>query len=375
MQVVPNRNLQSPTANETADAGHGVGGSIQLVNAQHQMSATVVKEPSRDSMRIQPARERTAAGEHTLAQVLTEQLQQAAVQQRLEQAPHEPLIQQQSPARYFPFEPHRYNYPSGIHDASTEVQATTTSYTDQSRPGILSSGVPGLSAATDAPARYFPLEFPRQYRLSKTSYQRPIPKGQLQQKELQMVPRGPFHLSTGGNGHPELSNETLPPGLMIPRQAGHQNQRPSITNANELIVKTQTHESKPIHTTVVNEQKPALHKSQVQIKRLDFEGKSMACLIKDGACYALLEALLRVFFPYVNMDEFRYEVEMVLSAPVMTLTDEEEQGFIKFYGLPTEKLNWKKAIKLRDFSQYLPQLRYMYRERAEAAKAQGPVKK
>ncbi len=71
------------------------------------------------------------------------------------------------------------------------------------------------------------------------------------------------------------------------------------------------------------------------------------------------------------MDEFRYAVEMVLSVPVLTLTDEEEKGFIKFYGLPTSKLKCKKAIKLRDFSQYLPQLRYMYRERAEAAKAAG----
>ena len=71
------------------------------------------------------------------------------------------------------------------------------------------------------------------------------------------------------------------------------------------------------------------------------------------------------------MDEFRYAVEMVLSVPVLTLTDEEEHAFIHFYGLPTAKLKCKKAIKLVDFSQYLPQLKYMYRERAEAAGSGG----
>ena len=71
------------------------------------------------------------------------------------------------------------------------------------------------------------------------------------------------------------------------------------------------------------------------------------------------------------MDEFRYAVEMVLSVPVLTLTDEEEHAFIRFYGLPTAKLKCKKAIKLVDFSQYLPQLKYMYRERAEAAGSGG----
>ncbi len=85
----------------------------------------------------------------------------------------------------------------------------------------------------------------------------------------------------------------------------------------------------------------------------------------------VLTCIFRVFFPYVNMEEFRYAVELVLSVPVLTLTDEEEKGFIQFYGLPTSKLKCKKAIKLVDFSQYLPQLRYMYKERAEAAKAAG----
>ena len=79
----------------------------------------------------------------------------------------------------------------------------------------------------------------------------------------------------------------------------------------------------------------------------------------------LMQYFCRVFFPYVPMDEFRYAVEMVLNVPVLTLTDDEEHAFIQFYGLPTSKLKCKKAIKLFDFSHYLPQLKYMYKERTD----------
>ncbi len=109
---MPNPNLQSPTAKETAGAGHAAGGGGQQVKAQHQMPAAVVKEPPRDSLRIQPGREMTAAEERILAQaradlakqqqqreqqarLAAEREQQAAVQQRLEQAHREQLHQQQ----------------------------------------------------------------------------------------------------------------------------------------------------------------------------------------------------------------------------------------------------------------------------------------
>ncbi len=243
--------------------------------------------------------------------------------------------------------------PSGVHMSSTGVAATKIPATDWYQPAFASSGVPPPLGS------------------------RGETWGSAIQRLSAAIHRGPFDLSTGGNWHSGLSNESFPPGLkIIPRQTLDQNHRPPITNADEPFVKIQ-HASEPIYTTVTNEQKPLPHMPHVQIKQLDLEGKSMACLIKDGTPYALLEALSRVFFPYVNMDNFLYAVELMLAIPVIYLTDEEVQGFIKFYayGLPTSKLECKKAIKLQDFSRCLPQLRYMYRERAEAAKAQGPVKK
>ena len=53
------------------------------------------------------------------------------------------------------------------------------------------------------------------------------------------------------------------------------------------------HASRPISTAMANEPPPQQLNPRVPIKRLDFEGKSMACLVKERACFALMEALSR----------------------------------------------------------------------------------
>ena len=45
---------------------------------------------------------------------------------------------------------------------------------------------------------------------------------------------------------------------------------------------------------------------------MDFEGRSIACLVEGADNFALLEALARVFFPHVPMSDFLYAVNEVL---------------------------------------------------------------
>ena len=103
------------------------------------------------------------------------------------------------------------------------------------------------------------------------------------------------------------------------------------------------------------------------IKPIEFQGKTISCLTKDGESYALVEAIARVYFSQCTLQEFQNVLESVLFMPVTVLTDSEERAFIQFYKLPTNSLMCNKVVKLVDFENYLPQLRYMFKPKEATA--------
>jgi len=75
----------------------------------------------------------------------------------------------------------------------------------------------------------------------------------------------------------------------------------------------------------------------------------------------LLEAVSRVYFPSLAVDEFINCIEHVLHVPVSQLTDEELRHFTGFYRLPSNCLQTRKVITFEDFERFFPQIEYSFR--------------
>lgn len=104
-----------------------------------------------------------------------------------------------------------------------------------------------------------------------------------------------------------------------------------------------------------------------QIQPIDFHGKKISCLVKEDTNqqFALIEAISRVYFPQCSLDEFINAVATVLQISIYQLNRDEEKAFITFYGLPTESLKCNKVLNLRELDQFMPQMKYMFRDREQ----------
>ena len=107
---------------------------------------------------------------------------------------------------------------------------------------------------------------------------------------------------------------------------------------------------------------PPAPSPKAMIKSLQFEGKTVSCLMRDGEKdpYALLEALVRLYFPLCSLNDFQSALEQVLNIPVYQLTNEEEAEFIKFYGLRVKSLRCKSIVSFEEFQSNHGQLKYIF---------------
>lgn len=104
-----------------------------------------------------------------------------------------------------------------------------------------------------------------------------------------------------------------------------------------------------------------------QIQPIDFHGKKISCLVKEetNQQFALIEAISRVYFPQCSLDEFINAIANVLQISIYQLNRDEEKAFITFYGLPTESLKCSKVLNLHELDQFMPQMKYMFRDREQ----------
>lgn len=131
---------------------------------------------------------------------------------------------------------------------------------------------------------------------------------------------------------------------------------PPTTSSVTSVARAQTSPSpqkaspeKPKGSSVVN-----------RIHPVQYKGKTISCLLKQGKDHALIEALGRVYFPKCPLQRFVHALDRTLKADLQQLTDQEEAAFIQFYGLPTTRLKCNKIILLESFDQYVPELQRMF---------------
>ena len=106
----------------------------------------------------------------------------------------------------------------------------------------------------------------------------------------------------------------------------------------------------------------ATKEEPVIIKPVQLCGKTVSCVSRQDGKYTLIEAVCKVFFPRMALDEFRYAVEKILKVPLHKLTDEEECAFQRFYELPPTAggLSCKSSINITHFKAIIPRLRMMF---------------
>ena len=74
------------------------------------------------------------------------------------------------------------------------------------------------------------------------------------------------------------------------------------------------------------------------IETNEFKGKSLACLKRGSNSYVLLEAIVRVFLPFQSIRHIRDLLVAKEGNQLDACTRQEEQAFIRFYQIPTDKL-------------------------------------
>jgi len=99
------------------------------------------------------------------------------------------------------------------------------------------------------------------------------------------------------------------------------------------------------------------------IEPVSFRGHSISSLRRhtDGNQYVLLDAVFRVFFPQLrNVSGFIRASETLLHIPDVRMSEEEEQQFIRFYKLPTDRLRCNKLIRVDFLTDIFPHLQAMF---------------
>lgn len=88
---------------------------------------------------------------------------------------------------------------------------------------------------------------------------------------------------------------------------------------------------------------------------------------KDGENYALVEALSRVLYPELPLEDFINAIDTVLGIEIVSCNYEEEKEYIKFYDIPTVALRCNKMVKINVFKEILAPLSYMFKPKPEFA--------
>jgi len=110
------------------------------------------------------------------------------------------------------------------------------------------------------------------------------------------------------------------------------------------------------------------------IEPLSFRGRTISSLRRpaDSNRYVLLDAVCRLFFPQQhNVDGFIRAVETLFHIPDVRMSEVEEQQFISFYKLPTDRLRHNKLIRFDLLIDIFSRLEIMFS--VDMGVAQGQV--
>lgn len=99
------------------------------------------------------------------------------------------------------------------------------------------------------------------------------------------------------------------------------------------------------------------------IEPVSFRGRTISSLRRpaDSNHYILLDAVCRVFFPQQrNVDGFIRAIETLFHIPDVRMTEAEQQHFISFYRLPTDRLTYSKLIRFDLLTEIFPNLERLF---------------
>jgi len=99
------------------------------------------------------------------------------------------------------------------------------------------------------------------------------------------------------------------------------------------------------------------------IESVSFRGRTISSLRRpaDGNQYVLLEAVCRVFFPHQhNVAGFIRAAETLLHIPDVQMTADEQQQFLSFYKLPTDRLRHNRLISVDTLADIFPRLEVLF---------------
>ncbi|XP_064649784.1 uncharacterized protein LOC135501553 [Lineus longissimus] len=100
----------------------------------------------------------------------------------------------------------------------------------------------------------------------------------------------------------------------------------------------------------------------VKITTKDHFGVTLPTVQREGSEFALIEDVVRQCFPLLSMPKFLYAVEDVLCVPLQVCTAEIERSFISNLMNLNGQLQCSKLISIEQLKEYLPQLKYMFKE-------------
>jgi len=129
-----------------------------------------------------------------------------------------------------------------------------------------------------------------------------------------------------------------------------------------------------VGAAVSNAHQSSPSQSPAVIEPVAFRGRTISSLRRptDGNQYVLLDAVYRVFFPHQhNASGFIRAAETLFRIPDVRMSEEEEQQFIRFYRLPTDRLRCNKLIRLELLTDIFPRLETMFS--AEVGGVEGQV--
>lgn len=121
-------------------------------------------------------------------------------------------------------------------------------------------------------------------------------------------------------------------------------------------------------TPVLNPVSSAPADTSKWVKVVTLDGKHLRCLQHQVRTekHVLINDILSTFFPKCSMVDFKFALESVLRVDIVKTSDAEESCLSKHHSLPLDLFKNSEMVKLSDFEDYLPQLRYMFKDEMEA---------
>ncbi|GFO19252.1 hypothetical protein PoB_004575700 [Plakobranchus ocellatus] len=167
----------------------------------------------------------------------------------------------------------------------------------------------------------------------------------------------------------DLQDQRIMPGDARPGSSHHVSRRRSgeSPKPNNVGNKARRQSSEPSHHMAQPAPgKNSLEKTDLKQRILAclVNGKSISCLHIDTPArrgrFCLVEAVSKLYFPAVPLQEFVKVLQVVLNINLLECTPEEEAAFVQYYNLPVSKLKCNKIIAVDDLDKFFPQLNYMF---------------